>query len=235
LTFGKNANIRLALGVCNGTHTRSQLESFPNDGLLNRIDDLIEIIEQINHEKYDLIVVGGGIIGTFCAFHALKKGKTVLLLEKDTQPFEASFRNFGQAVPSGQSLNKWFDYGRKSLKIYKDLQEETNISLVKNGSWYYASDDQEVTLLEEIQKLFSERSYTSRLYTAAECLEINPALQKNYVKGGLFMPEEASLNPLVMVHKVREFMIQHMGLHYQNLCSVIDVEKTGHCQSIHLA
>lgn len=51
LAFGKNANIRLALGVCNGTHTRSQLEGFPNDGLLNKIDDLIAIIEQINHEK----------------------------------------------------------------------------------------------------------------------------------------------------------------------------------------
>lgn len=176
-------------------------------------------------KKYDLIVVGGGIIGTFSAYHALKKGKTVLLLEKDAQPFEASFRNFGQAVPSGQSLDKWFDYGRKSLKIYKDLQEETNISLVKNGSWYYASDDQELTLLEEIQKIFTERTYTSRLYTALECLEINPALNKDYVKGGLFMPEEASLNPLVMVHRVREFMIQHMGLHYQNLCAVIDVEK----------
>ena len=106
-------------------------------------------------KKYDLIVVGGGIIGTFSAYHALKKGKMVLLLEKDAQPFEASFRNFGQAVPSGQSLDKWFDYGRKSLKIYKDLQEETNISLVKNGSWYYASDDQELTLLEEIQKIFT--------------------------------------------------------------------------------
>ena len=51
LAFGKNANIRLALGVSNGTHTRIQLEPFPNDGLLNRIDDLIAIIEEINHEK----------------------------------------------------------------------------------------------------------------------------------------------------------------------------------------
>ena len=104
-------------------------------------------------KKYDLIVVGGGIIGTFSAYHALKKGKTVLLLEKDSQPFEASFRNFGQAVPSGQSMDKWFDYGRKSLQIYKDLQSETNISLVPNGSWYLASDDQELTLLDDIQQM----------------------------------------------------------------------------------
>jgi len=177
------------------------------------------------NRKYDLIIVGGGVIGTFCAYHALRKGKAVLLLEKDVQPFEASFRNFGQAVPSGQALDTWFNYGRKSLKIYKDLQEETDISVVKNGSWYVASDDQELTLLEEMYRLFKEREYTSRLYTASETIQINPHFKKDYVKGGLFIPEEASLNPLLMVHRVREFMIKHLGLHYMNNCAVIGVEK----------
>ena len=177
------------------------------------------------NRKYDLIIVGGGVIGTYCAYHALRKGKSVLLLEKDSQPFEASFRNFGQAVPSGQALDTWFDYGRKSLQIYKDLQQETAISVVKNGSWYVASDDQEMTLLEEMLQLFKDRDYTSRLYTASETLEINPHFKKEYVKGGLFIPEEASLNPLVMVHRVREFMIKHLGLHYQNNCPVTGVEK----------
>ena len=74
-------------------------------------------------------------------------------------------------------------------------------------------------------QLFKERDYTSRLYTASETLEINPHFKKDYVKGGLFIPEEASLNPLVMVHRVREFMIKHLGLHYHNLCPVISVEK----------
>lgn len=176
-------------------------------------------------KKYDLIVVGGGIIGTFSAYHALKKGKKVLLLEKNSQPFEASFRNFGQAVPSGQSFDKWFDYGRKSLQIYKDLQNETNITLVPNGSWYLASDDQELVLLEEIQKIFDERGYTNKIYSANESQKLNPHFKKDYVKGGLFLPEEASLNPRLMVHRVREFMIKHLDLHYQNLCAVVGVEK----------
>ena len=107
-------------------------------------------------KKYDLIIVGGGIIGTFCAYHALRLKKSVLLLEKDSIPYEGSFRNFGQGVPSGQSLDKWFEYGRKSLKIYSELQEETDISVVKNGSWYLASDDFEATMLEEIQHIFEE-------------------------------------------------------------------------------
>jgi phosphoglycolate phosphatase-like HAD superfamily hydrolase len=47
LAFGKNAQVRLALGVCNGTHSRSQLEGHPNDGLLNKISDLITLIDQL--------------------------------------------------------------------------------------------------------------------------------------------------------------------------------------------
>lgn len=179
----------------------------------------------VKNRKYDLVIVGGGIIGTFCAFHALKKKKSVLLLEKDEVPYEASFRNFGQGVPSGQALDTWFEFGRKSLKIYKELQQEVDISLVANGSWYVASDDQEAALLEEMSSLMNERNYTNRLYTASDCLEINPHFKKEYVKAGLFFPEEASLNPLVMVHKVREYLITHLGLHYQNQCSIVGVEK----------
>ena len=179
----------------------------------------------LKSKKYDLIIIGGGVIGTFCAYHALRKKKSVLLIEKDEIPFEASFRNFGQAVPSGQSLNKWFDYGRKSLQIYKDLQDLTDISLVKNGSWYLASDDQEMGLIEELGQLFKERDYTNRIYTSADCLKINPHINSDYVKGGMFLPDEASLNPLVMVHRVRAFLIHEMGLHFMPNTAVIDVEK----------
>lgn len=50
---------------------------------------------------FDLIVVGGGIMGTFHAYHAARQNKSVLLLEKDNFPVGATVRNFGQAVSSG--------------------------------------------------------------------------------------------------------------------------------------
>jgi FAD dependent oxidoreductase TIGR03364 len=179
----------------------------------------------LKSKKYDLIIIGGGIIGTFCAYHALQKKKSVLLIEKDEIPFEATFRNFGQAVPSGQSMTKWFDYGRKSLQIYKELQAVTDISLVGNGSWYLASDDQEMTLVEEMGKIFSEIGYANRIYSAQESIKINPHFNASYVKGGMFLPNEASLNPLVMVHKLRAFLMEKMGLHFMPNTAVIDVEK----------
>jgi phosphonatase-like hydrolase len=44
LLFGKNAGVRYALGVCNGTHTREQLAAHPNDGLLEKISDLLSYV-----------------------------------------------------------------------------------------------------------------------------------------------------------------------------------------------
>ena len=44
LLFGKNAGVRYALGVCNGTHTREQLAAHPNDGLVEKISDLISYV-----------------------------------------------------------------------------------------------------------------------------------------------------------------------------------------------
>ncbi|MFM2441496.1 MAG: hypothetical protein RL449_137 [Bacteroidota bacterium] len=179
----------------------------------------------IKNRKYDLVIVGAGVIGTFCAYHALKKGKSVLLLEKEAQPHEASIRNFGQIIPSGESIENGFAWGRKSLKIYKELQEDSAISLTKNGSWYIASNESEMAVMEEMSKKFLALDYPSQLFTSSETISENPVFNKNYVKGGLFFPEEASINPLLMVHQLRDYLVQHLGLHYQNFCPVIMVEK----------
>ena len=65
-------------------------------------------------DKYDVIIVGGGILGTFHAYHAHKKGLKVAILEKDKQPQGATVRNFGQVVPSGMNT-KWQTFGRENL------------------------------------------------------------------------------------------------------------------------
>jgi phosphonatase-like hydrolase len=44
LLFGKNAGVRYALGVCNGTHSREQLAAHSNDGLLEKISDLLAYV-----------------------------------------------------------------------------------------------------------------------------------------------------------------------------------------------
>ncbi|PWK27686.1 FAD dependent oxidoreductase TIGR03364 [Arcicella aurantiaca] len=182
-------------------------------------------------KKYDLVVVGAGTLGTFHAYHALLKGKSVLLIEKDSEPIEATVRNFGQVVPSGQALDTWFEYGRESLNIYKSIQAKTDITVRQNGSYYFASDDEEMTLLEETRALFKLKNYSSTLLPKKSCYERFPMLNTEYYKGGLYFPDEISVEPRTMVHKVRQMLIQHYGLHFMNNTVVKDCEiKNGICE-----
>jgi FAD dependent oxidoreductase TIGR03364 len=165
-------------------------------------------------KKYDLIVIGAGNLGTFHSYHALMEDKTVLMIEKDAEPLEATVRNFGQIVPSGQEMDTWFEYGRESLEIYKNIQSKTDITVRQNGTYYFASDDQEMTLLEETRALYNMREYASTLLNRKSCYERFSNLNTEYYKGGLFFPDEISVEPRTMVHRVRNFLIQALGLHF---------------------
>ena len=155
--------------------------------------------------EYDLVVVGGGVLGTFHAYHAMKKGLKVALLEKDAMPKGATVRNFGQVVPSGMNT-KWQQYGRKSLKIYKKIHAKFDISVRQEGSVYLASNDEEVQLIEELKEINRANDYTSILFTKTECLRKYPGLNEQYVKAGLFFPEEITVEPRTMIGRVHKYL-----------------------------
>ncbi|MFH6937564.1 TIGR03364 family FAD-dependent oxidoreductase [Flavobacterium sp. FlaQc-30] len=163
--------------------------------------------------KYDLIVIGGGVLGTFHAYHALQKGLKVAIIEKDKLPVSATVRNFGQVVPSGMDT-KWQNYGRESLRIYNDIQSQFDISIRKNGSVYLASNDEEVQLIEELSIINKNNGYESLLLTKEQCLEKYPGLRKDYVKTGLFFPEEVTVEPRIMINRLLEFLIKNKDLAY---------------------
>lgn len=161
--------------------------------------------------QYDLIVVGGGVLGTFHAYHALKMGLKVAVIEKDKMPKSATIQNFGQVVPSGMD-SKWQTYGRESLAIYKEIQNQFDISVRQNGSVYLASNDQEVQLIEELAQINKANNYSSILLNKQECLDRYPGLSTAYVKAGLFFPEEVTVEPRTMIYRLQEYMVQDLGL-----------------------
>lgn len=175
---------------------------------------------------YDLLIVGGGVLGTFHAYHALQKGLRVAIVEKNNLPQGSSVQNFGQIVPSGMDP-KWQQYGRKSLEIYKSIQAQFDISLRQNGSVYLASDEEEMVLLEELAAINKANDYPSQLLTAGECLQRYEGLRTDYCCGGLFFPEEITLEPRVALHRILSFLIEQKGLHYHPQTLAVDVETSG--------
>ncbi len=159
----------------------------------------------MKQHKYDLVIIGGGILGTFHAYHALKLGKEVLQLEKDNFPVGSTIRNFGQVVPSGMS-GQWFDYGVRGLEIYDAIQREFDISVRQNGSVYIASDDDEVQLLHELKCHYDHVGYSQELLTAAQIQQKYTAVRGSYAKEALFFGQEVSVEPGVMIRRLQEYL-----------------------------
>lgn len=176
--------------------------------------------------KYDAVVIGAGILGTFHAYHALEMGLKVCLVEKDAYPKGATTQNFGQVVPSGMNT-KWQKYGRESLGIYKKIQSQFDISIRQNGTVYLASNEEEEQLLVELRAINSGNGYTSKMLTKQECLDHYPGLRSDYVLAGLYFPEEVTVEPRTMIHKLQEYLVIHKGLDIKYDFPVVSCEACG--------
>ncbi len=178
-------------------------------------------------QKYDLIIVGGGILGLSHAYHALLKKKKVLLLEKNSKAMGASVRNFGQIVPSGFSAT-WQGYGRSSVQHYMDIAKKADIAIRQEGSIYIASDDEEIHLLEELHQINQTSGYPSLLLTAEECIFRYPNLSKEYCKAGLFFPDEINADSQKTIPALTLFLIKNLGLDVAYNRTVIDIYANVH-------
>ncbi|MEE1961833.1 TIGR03364 family FAD-dependent oxidoreductase [Allomuricauda taeanensis] len=176
--------------------------------------------------RYDVVIVGGGILGTFHAYHALEQGLKVCLLEKDAYPQGATTQNFGQVVPSGMN-SKWQKLGRESLRIYKDIQSQFDISIRQNGTVYLASNEEEEQLLVELRAINNNNDYASRMLTKGECMDRYPGLRKEYVKAGLFFPDEVTVEPRTMIHRLQEYLTTQKGLTMKTHFTVVSCERNG--------
>lgn len=173
----------------------------------------------------DLLIIGGGVLGTFHAYHALNRGMSVRLLEGGDEPRGSSVQNFGQVVPSGMDRH-WQQYGRRSLDIYRTIQAQFDISVRQNGSIYLASDQSEWQLLQELAEINRAEDYPSELFTAGQCLEKYPGLRRDYCVGGLFFPQEVTVEPRYAIHRIRQYLIEQKELDYRSRSVVISVEET---------
>jgi FAD dependent oxidoreductase TIGR03364 len=174
--------------------------------------------------KYDLIIIGAGVMGTFHAFHAAKKGKSVLLLEKNSRPVGSTIQNFGQVVPGGLDTF-WKKYGRRSLEIYEELQKTEDFTLVRNGSVYVASDEEELKLIQELQQINEQQGYASEILDPIQTALRYPDINKDYIRGAIFFPEEFSVDSSQFIYKVIEYCQRHLEVDYLPNSMAIEIKE----------
>lgn len=168
--------------------------------------------DKATKESFDIVVIGGGAIGTSTLYNLAKSGANVALLEEFDLNTQASGRNAGslhgqiQYEPFEELGIEWaktFLHGlgilADSLSIWKTLSEELGVDLEvsSNGGLMIAENEMNMRHLEKKVELENSIGIPSRLMSATELQEVAPYISKKMI-GASISPIEGKANPLLL-------------------------------------
>jgi FAD dependent oxidoreductase TIGR03364 len=184
----------------------------------------------VSRSTWDVIVIGAGVLGTFHAYFACRKGLRTLLLERGDLPGEASVRNFGMVVPSSMSPGEWHRRGVESARIYRELTEHLPLQLHLGGTQYLATTPVEQTVLEEFTRLGPGKGYECEFLDARQSVATNPVIDPGNCRASLYFPGDMRLEPRALFRQLIPWMAVKLKCVYLPRTVAVSVATAGdHC------
>jgi D-hydroxyproline dehydrogenase subunit beta len=125
-------------------------------------------------KRFDLAVVGAGIVGLATALAAARRGLRVVVIDRDAQANGASVRNFGVVTVTGQERATMWTRARRSREVWHEVADAAGIPIVQAGLWMTARRPESVRVLEAF--MATDMAAGCRLLTAAEARRRCPQL-----------------------------------------------------------
>ncbi len=145
----------------------------------------------------EIVIIGGGIIGTSIAFHLVKAGmKDVVLLEKSKLTEGATWHAAG-LVGQFRSQQNLMRLMSDSVKLFDSLEAETgqNPSWCKVGSMRIASSPARWAELLKSYSAAQAVGFEMQMMTPKEALEIYPLMEIDDLIGAAFIPDDGHIDP----------------------------------------
>lgn len=160
----------------------------------------------------DVAVVGGGILGLAFAYAAGRRGRKVVLFERDRQAQGASVRNFGMIWPIGQEPGPPLEQALRSRRHWLEIAKQAGIWHAPCGSLHLAYRSDELAVLEEFINWAELHGYQCRLLTAAEAQRRCPAVQPDGLLGALWSETEVCIDPRQAVARLPHWLHETFGV-----------------------
>ena len=153
-----------------------------------------------------VVIVGGGVLGTMHAVQAMARGMRVVQLEREAGTRGASVRNFGLVWISGRAPGPELALARRARHLWAELAADVpGTGFRPHGSLTVALDDAELGLLKEAAELPDAGERGFELLDPAAVTAANPALRGEFA-GALLCRQDAIVEPRKVPAAVREFL-----------------------------
>ncbi|NWJ25519.1 TIGR03364 family FAD-dependent oxidoreductase [Rhizobium sp. RM] len=173
-------------------------------------------------EHFDLAVVGAGIIGLSVALAAVKKGKKVVVIERNAKAIGASIRNFGFITISGQKQGDHWARARRARDVWAEVVQEAGIEVLHRGLVMPAYRQEAEAVLDAF--LETDMGSDCRRISAAEALEHVPSIRAEGMRGALYSPHEIRVESREAIPKIAAWLEARHGVtfHWNTAVNAVD-------------
>ncbi len=182
---------------------------------------------------HDVIVVGAGIVGLAHALAAARRGKRVLVLDRDAQANGASIRNFGFVTVTGQERGRVWDLARRSAAIWREVAGPAGIRIEQEGLLMVAQRPEAVDVLDAF--LQTEMGELCERLSGDEAQQRNPMIRS--AAAAFFSPHDLRVESRMAIPLLAQWLESTHGVTFRRGVAVLHAEHGAvHCtDGIHRA
>jgi D-hydroxyproline dehydrogenase subunit beta len=172
--------------------------------------------------RFDLAVVGAGIIGLATALAGVRRGLRVLVIDRDAQANGASVRNFGFVTVTGQEPGLMWRRARRSREVWEEVAAAANIPVTQRGMWMMVRRRESVRVLEAF--LCTEMAEGCRLLSPTEARRRCPELLAPRLEAVLESTMELRIESRTAVPKLTAWLATAQGVTFMYDTRVLDID-----------
>jgi D-hydroxyproline dehydrogenase subunit beta len=161
-------------------------------------------------QKFDLAVVGAGIMGLSCALAAARRGLSVIVIERGPRAIGASIRNFGFVTVTGQDRETIWHRARRSRAVWHELAQQAGIAIHQQGLWLAAQRTEAAVVLEAF--MHTDMAEGCELLDTAAALRLCPNFAEAKIKAVLRSPHELRVEPRDAMPRIAAWLAETHGV-----------------------
>ena len=162
--------------------------------------------------RAEIGVVGAGILGLAHAYAAARRGRRVVVWERDWRASGASVRNFGLLWPIGQPHGPMYQMALRSRAAWIEVLNDARLPYWPDGSLHVVYRQDEAVVAREFAELAPALGYECEWLSAKETLARSPAVRPEGLLGGLWNRTEVTVDPRVTLAALPAYLDERFGV-----------------------
>jgi len=171
---------------------------------------------------YDLAIVGAGIVGLAHAYAAARRGKSVVVIDRDAQANGASVRNFGFVTVTGQGAGDCWTMARRARDVWAETADRAGIAVVQRGMVLASRLEESEAVIDAF--LRTEMAEGCAKITSSQAQEYIPCLRSDAARVSLYSPHEIRVESRTAIPLLAHFLAEQYGVTFMRDTSVTAVE-----------